>query len=155
MNPVRLLASRNILIATAVFSVALMAVIVFQTRTGSAETMPSADRIGTPPEPAGDVVPLETVLTAFQRSRATALRHYRHEPFSAHLETVTPVQKNGWAARLLLAGGRVTAYIADQQWKSLAEPVAAGQTRAFTCFDWQSGAGGTVTLYGCGLAERH
>jgi len=152
MNPVKLLASRNILIAAALFAVAFVALIVLQTRTGSAETLPPAERVGVPPEPSGTAVPLDTVLAAFQRSRSTALRQYRHTPFTAPVDTIAPVGKSGWASRVNLAGGRATAYFSDQQWRTSDTTLVPGQTYAFTCFDWQSGAGGTVTLYGCGLA---
>ena len=136
MNPVKLLASRNIILGIAVIGILLVSFVMLQTRTGSSETMPAADRIGTPPAASADVVPLDTVLAALQGNRTAAARRYRQATFSGHVEAVTPVRKSGWAATITLNGGRATAYIADSQWRSIARPIVKGQTRAFTCADW-------------------
>jgi len=101
----------------------------------------------------GDVVPLETVLDAFVKNRTTA-RRYRQSPFSAHVEAVTPMHANGWAATVALNGGRATAYIAESQWPAIAPPLAAGQDRTFTCADWQTAGVKTATMYGCGVATE-
>jgi hypothetical protein len=151
MNPVKLLASRNIILGIAVIGIFLVSFVMLQTRTGSSETTPSADRVGSPPEASADVVPLDTVLAAMQGSRTPAARRYRQATFTGHVEAVTPLRRNGWAAAITLNGGRATAYIADSQWSSIAAPIAIGQTRAFTCADWESGVSSTVTMYGCGV----
>jgi hypothetical protein len=154
INPRKLLASKTIIIFTGVIAVAFVAMAVVYALVGPAESMPSAERIGTPPAASGEVVPLDTIVAAFQRSRTMALKQYRTTPFMAHVNAVTRVGKSGWAAAVTLAG-HATAYVSDQQWQSITPPLAVGQTRAFTCFDWQSGAAGAVTMYGCGVAEAH
>jgi hypothetical protein len=151
MNPVKLLASRNILLGMAIIGLLLVSFVMLQTRTGSSETMPSADRIGSPPEASADVVPLDTVLAAVQGNRTPAARRYRQATFSGHVDGVTPLHKNGWAATITLNGGRAIAYVADSQWRSIAPAIAKGQTRAFTCADWESGVSSSVTMYGCGV----
>lgn len=153
MNPVKLLASKNIILGIAVVGVLLVVFVVFQSRTGSSETMPSAERVGAPPEATGEVVPLDTVLDAFARNRTTA-RRYRQSPFSAQVDAVTPMETSGWAAAVALNGGRATAYIGKSQWQALAPPLAAGQERTFTCADWQTAGSKTATMYGCGVAPR-
>src|SRR4051812_21337571 len=110
MNPVKLLASRNILVGVGIVAALFVALVVLQTRTGSTETMPSAERFAAPPEPTGEVVPLETVLAAFQRNRTNALRRYRQSPMSARVDAVQPVGKAGWASSVTLDGGRAVAY---------------------------------------------
>jgi hypothetical protein len=155
MNAVKLLASRNILIGVGVIAALFAVFVVLQTRTGSSETVPPAERFSAPPQAEGDVVPLDTVLTAFQRSGAQAVRRYRHAPLSAHVDAVTPVGKNGWASEVTLDGGRASAYFSDQQWKSIEPPIAAGETRTITCADWQYGAASAVAMYGCGVAQAH
>lgn len=130
--------------------VLFIAVVLVHSVTGSSQTLPSAEQIGPPPAATGPVEPLDSVLTAYRRSGNAALRRYRSSPFSATVESVTPVQKSGWAASASVDGGRATVYIADDEWQSIAPPLAPKQTRAFTCMDWQSGAAGTLTMYGCG-----
>jgi hypothetical protein len=151
MNPAKLLASRNILLGVAIVGILLVSFVMLQTRTGSSETMPSADRIGAPPEASADVVPLDTALAAVQGSRTPAARRYRQATFSGHVDEVMLLGKNGWAAAITLNGGRATAYIAESRWRSIAPAIAKGQTRAFTCADWESGVAGTSTMYGCAV----
>jgi len=153
MNPVKLLASRNLLIAIAIIGTLFVVFVVLQTRTGSSETMPSAERVGSPPAPAGDIVPLDTVLDAFERNRTTA-RRYRQSPFTAHVDAVTPVAKSGWAAAVTLNGGRATAYLAESQWPSIDPPLKKGQMRTLTCADWQTAGSNRFTMYGCGVAAE-
>src|SRR3954467_14014791 len=151
MDPLKLLASRNIILAIAVVGTLLVSFVMLQTRTGSSETMPSADRIGSPPPARAHLGAPATVLGALEGNRTPAARRYRQATFSGQVEAVTPLHKNGWAATITLDGGRATAYIADSQWQSIAPPVAKGQTRAFTCADWESGLSSSVTMYGCGV----
>jgi len=153
MNPVKLLASRNILLGVGIVAALFVALVVLQTRTGSTETMPSAERFASPPEPTGEVVPLETVLAAFQRNRTNALRRYRESPMSAHVDGVQPVGKAGWASSVTLDGGRAVAYFTEPLWKSLQPPLEPGKTRTFTCADWQYGGSDSVALYGCGVVQ--
>jgi hypothetical protein len=153
MNPVKLLASRNIIIGVAVVATLFVAFVLLHTRTGSSETMPSAARIGLPPAPDGDVVPIDTILSAYQRSRTNALRHYRTSPFTAAVDAVTPMRRNGWVAAVVVNGGRTTMHFAEQPWRAIEQPLAAGQTRTFTCADWQSGPSGTLLMYGCGVVN--
>ena len=153
MNPAKLLASRNIILGIAVIGVLLVVFVVFQTRTGSSETMPSADRVGAPPAATGDVVPLDTVLDAFAKNRTTA-RKYRQSPFRAHVDAVTPMNTGGWAALVALNGGRAVAYVAQSQWQASAPALAAGQERTFTCADWQTAGAKAATLYGCGVVAE-
>ena len=149
MNPAKLLASRNLLVGIAILAVAFVAFVLLQTRSGAAaDTMPSAERFSVPPAPIGDVVPLDTVLAAYKQSRTTALRKYRDSPFSTQVETVTPVNMSGWAEAVTVGGGRATLYFTESQ--ASAPVIAAGQTGTFICADWQSGASGTVMMYGCG-----
>lgn len=152
MNPAKLLASRNIILGIAVIGVFATIFVVFQSRTGSSETMPSAERVGEPPAATGDVVPLDTVLDTFAKNR-TAARKYRQSLFRAHVDRVTVMDTNGWAAAVALNSGRATAYIAKGQWQALGRPIVAGQERTFTCADWQTGAK-TATMYGCGVAAE-
>ena len=149
----KILASRNIIIGCAVIGVLFVALVVLHSSTSSLETMPSAGRIGAPPAATGEVQALDTVLAAYQHNRSAALRRYRTSPFSTTIDTVTPVGKSGWASAVTVGGGRATLYIADSSWKSMAPPIAPGQTRQFTCVDWQSGSGGTVAMYGCGTVS--
>ena len=153
MNPAKLLASRNILLGVGVVAALFVVVVVLQTGTGSTETMPPAERFGSPPEATGEVVPLETVLAAFQRNRTNALRRYRQAPMSARVDSVQPVGKSGWASLVTLDNGRATAYFTEPLWKSIHPPVEAGQTRTFTCADWQHGGSNSVVLYGCGVVR--
>jgi hypothetical protein len=155
MNPVKLLASRNILIGAGIVAALFVVLVVLQTRTGSSETMPSAERFAVPPQSTGDVVPLETVLTEFQRNRSQAMRQYRNSPIRARVDGMTPVGRSGWASAVTLEGGRASAYFTDQQWTSIDPPIAAGQTRTFTCADWQYGAANSVALYGCAIVQPH
>lgn len=155
MNPVKLLASRNILIGVGIVAALFVVLVVLQSRTGSSEAMPSAERFSSPPQPSGEVVPLETVLSAFQRNRTQALRRYRNTPFSARVEAVVPIAKAGWASAVTLDAGRASAYFTDQQWTATAPPIAAGQMRTFTCEDWQYGGSNSVALYGCGVVQAH
>ena len=155
MNPVKLLASRNIIISIGVLAILFAAFVVVQTRTGSAETVPPAERVGAPPSATGEVVPLNDVLTAYQRNRTAALRRFHNSPLSAQVDAVTPVQKSGWAASVTANGGRATLYFADGVWPSIAPVIASGQKRTFTCADWQSGPSGSVAMYGCGIAETN
>ena len=133
----------------------LFVVVVFaHSLIGSSEampTMPSADQIGPPPQATGPVEPLDTVLAAYRRNGSAALRRYRNSPFSATVDSVKPVQKSGWAIAASVDGGRATVYIAEDEGESLTPALAPKQTRAFTCMDWQSGAAGTLTMYGCGI----
>ena len=153
MNPVKLLASRNILIGVGIIAALFVVLVVLQTRTGSTETMPSAERFAAPPEATGEVVPLETVLAAFQRNRTNALRRYRQSPMRARVDAVQPVGRSGWASSVTLDGGRATAYFAESLWTSIQPPVEAGQTRTFTCADWQYGGSNSVAMYGCGVVQ--
>ena len=155
MNPAKLLASRNILIGVGIVAALFVVLVVLQTRTGSTETMPPAERFSAPPEPSGEVVSLETVLAAFQRNRTNALRRYRQSPMSAHVDAIQPVGKSGWASSVTLDSGRATAYFAEPLWKSIQPPIQAGQMRTFTCADWQYGGSNSVMLYGCGVADAH
>ena len=152
MKPVKLLGSKNILVGIALLSVAFIAIVLLQTRSGASETLPGAERFARPPAATGEVVSLATVRAAYQRNRTTALRQYRKSPIGAQVHAVTPVNKNGWAAAVALDGGVATAYFADRDWQGIS-PVAVGQTMTVTCADWQSGAGGTVTMYGCGVVR--
>jgi hypothetical protein len=131
--------------------VLFIAVVLVHSVTGSSQTMPSAEQIGPPPVATGPVEPLDTVLAAYRRSGSAALRRYRSSPFSATVDSVKPVQKSGWAVAASVDGGRATVYIANDEWKSITTPLAPKQTRAVTCMDWQSGAAGTLTMYGCGV----
>jgi hypothetical protein len=148
MNPVKLLASRNLLVAIAVLAVVFIAFALFQSRSGAAETMPSAEHFSVPPAPTGAVIPLDTLLAAYKQSRPTALRKYRNAPFTTQVDAVTPVNRNGWAEAVTVSGGRATLYFTDSQ---ASDPtIAAGQPGTFVCADWQSGPAGTVLMYGCG-----
>jgi hypothetical protein len=147
---VKLLASRNILIAMAGLGVVFVAVVLVHSIIGSAEAMPTAERIGPPPAATGPVESLDTVLAAYRRSGNAALRRYRNSPFSAKVDSLMPVRKSGWAVSASVDGGRATVYIADREWESITPPLVPEQTRAFTCMDWQAGAAGTLTMYGCG-----
>jgi hypothetical protein len=150
----KLLASRNILIGVTIIAVVAIGIVVLQqTSSGSTDTTPTAERIGAPPVATGDEVPLDTVLTALQRSGTAGIRRYRNAPLTGHVDTVTPVHKNGWAAAVTFDGGRATAYFADDQWHAAAPALAAGQTRSFTCADWRTGP--SITMYGCGVADAH
>jgi len=155
MNPVKLLGSRNILIGVGIVATLFVVLVVLQTRTGSSGTMPSAERFSVPPEATGDVVPLDTVLAAFQRNRTQAIRRYQTVPISARVDAVAPVGKGGWASVVTLEGGRASAYFTDRQWTSIDQPVAAGQMRTFTCADWEYGGSSSVELYGCGVVQAH
>ncbi len=146
----KLLASRNIIIAMAGLGVLFVVVVFAHSLIGSTATMPSAEQIGPPPAATGPVESLDTVLAAYRRNGSAALRRYRSSPFSATVDSVTPVQKSGWAVSASVDGGRATVYIADDEWPSVTPPLAPQQTRAFTCMDWQAGAAGTLTMYGCG-----
>ena len=153
MNPMKLLASRNILIGVGIVAALFVVLVVLQTGMGSTETMPSAERFATPPDAIGEVVPLETVLAAFQRNRTNALRRYRRSPMSAHVDAVQPVGKAGWASSVTLDGGRAVAYFTEPLWKSVQPPLEAGQTRTLTCADWQYGGSNSVALYGCAVVQ--
>lgn len=131
--------------------VLFIAVVLVHSVTGSSQTLPSADQIGPPPVAKGPVEPLDTVVAAYRRNGSSALRRYRHSPFRATVDSVMPVQKSGWAVSASVDGGRATVYIADEEWQSVIPPLAPKQARAFTCMDWQAGAAGTLTLYGCGV----
>jgi len=149
MNPVKLLASRNLLVGIAILGAVFVAFVLLQTRSGAvADTMPSAERFSVPPAPTGDVVPLDTILAAYKQSRSTAIRKYRDSPFTTQVDTVTPVNKSGWAEAATAAGGRAMLYFTESQ--ASAPAIAAGQSATFICADWQSGASGTVLMYGCG-----
>ena len=154
INPKKLLASKTIILGTGVLAILFVAMVVVYALVGPAESLPSAERVGTPPAAAGEAVPLDRVLAVFQRSRTTALRQFRAAPFRAHVNGVTPIGKSGWAAAITFEG-HATAYVSDQQWRAIVPPLAPGQNREFTCFDWQSGVGGAVTMYGCGVADAH
>lgn len=130
--------------------VLFLAAVLVHSITGSSEAMPSAAQIGPPPRATGPVEPLDTVLAAYRRSGSAALRRYRNSPFSATVDSVKPVQKSGWAVSASVDGGRATVYIASDEWPTITPPLAPQQTRAFTCMDWQSGAAGTLMMYGCG-----
>jgi len=153
MNPLKLLASRNILIGITVIGFVAIGIIVLQqTSSGSTDTAPTAARIGTPPAASGDVVPLDTVLTALHRSGPAGIRRYRNSPLTGRVDAVTPVHQNGWAAAVTFDGGLATAYFADPQWQAAAPAVTAGQTRSFTCADWRTGP--SITMYGCGFVSQ-
>jgi len=150
---VKLLASRNIIVTMAGLGVIFVVVVFAHSLIGSSEampTMPSADQIGPPPSPTGPVEPLDTVVAAYRRNGSAALRRYRNSPFSATIDSLSPVRKNGWAVSASVDDGRATVYIADDEWQSINPPLAPKQTRGFTCMDWQSGAAGRLTMYGCG-----
>jgi len=150
MNPVKLLASRNLLIGIAVVTVAFVAFVLLQSRSGAAsDTMPSAERFSAPPAATGEVVPLDTILTAFKQSRSTAVRKYRESPFTTVVDAVIPVKRNGWGETAVVGGQRATLYFSETQWQSASPPIAPAQLRTFICADWQSAAAGTVTMYGC------
>jgi hypothetical protein len=154
MNPVKLLASRNLLIAIAVLAVVFVAFVALQTQSGATETMPSAERFSAPPAPSGAAVPLDTILAAYKQSRTTALRKYRYSPFTTQVDAVTPVNKNGWASAVTAGGSRATLYFANDQWPSGSSALAAGQVGTFLCADWQSGPSGMLMMYGCGVVAR-
>jgi hypothetical protein len=155
MKPIKLLASRNIIIGIAVLAVVFVLFAVFQMRTGSTEeTLPLAERISPPPIPTGESVALDAVLASFQRGRATTMRKYHASPLIASVDTVTEVNTRGWAEAVTVGGGRATFYFTDSAWHSINPSLAPGQTRSFTCADWQSGPSGTVVMYGCGVVER-
>jgi hypothetical protein len=148
MNPAKLLASRNILMASGVFAVAFVAVVLLHSYAGPVEAMPQAESVGIPPAPSGAVIPLDTLLDAYKRSRATALRQYRHAPFQTKVETVTPVNTGGWAQAVTVDGGRATLYFTENQGSD--PTIAAGQPGTFICADWQTGPSGTMMKFGCG-----
>ena len=152
----KLLASRNIIVTMAGLGVLFVAVVFVHSLVGASEsmpTLPSADQIGPPPAPTGPVEPLDTVLAAYRRNGSAALRRYRNSPITATVDSVVPVGKSGWAVAATVDGGRATVYIGDDEWRSITPPLAPKQTRAFTCMDWQSGAAGRLTMYGCGTVS--
>jgi len=149
MNPVKLLASRNLIIGIAILGVLFVAFVLLQSRSGAAaETMPSAERFSIPPAPTGADVPLDTILTAYKQSRSTAIRKYRASPFTTQVDAVEPVTRNGWAEAVTVGGGRATLYFTESQ--ASAPSIAPGQPGTFICADWQTGGGGMVMMYGCG-----
>ena len=149
----KLLASRNILIASALIAVLFVGMVLLHPGTGSSESMPSADRISPPPVPTGSVESLDAVLAAHRKGSIEA-RRSRTTPFSATVDSVRPVGRGGWALSASLDDGRAMIYIADREKPSITPPLAPGQTRAFTCSDWQASTGRTWTLYGCGTVTH-
>jgi hypothetical protein len=150
----KLLASKNIIIGVVVIGTVLVAALVLGPGRSPSPAVTPASRIAPPSRGSAEVIPLETILAAFQRNTTAALRQYRRSSFSAHIDAVSPVGADGWAATVTLGDGRATAYIADAQWRAMPAPVTTGQVRTFVCSDWQSGPSGTLTMYGCDIADK-